>query len=258
VASFVIVHGAFGGGWEWTPVARLLRQRGHEVFTPTLTGMGERSHVAHGGAADLSTHIADVTAVLEFEDLQGVVLCGASYGGMAVIGAADRASKRVALVIYIDAPVPRDGQSGLDLLPETFGAVVRDGIHRHGPGWRVPMAAEVLESSLPSGSVPAQVRERVAARIRPHPAATFTEVIHLSGAVERLPRAFIRCTGSDFAGSLGGDPVEPSAARARAEGWLYRELAAPHDPHLFDAAATSVVLDELAEGVAAAPRVPAS
>ncbi len=88
VSIFVIVHGGFGGGWEWTPVAQALRDNGHIVFTPTLSGMGERSHLGPGLV--LGTHIEDVVAVLEFEDLHDVVLCGASYGGMAVTGAADQ------------------------------------------------------------------------------------------------------------------------------------------------------------------------
>ena len=133
VSIFVIVHGGFGGGWEWTPVSQLLQERGHVVFTPTLTGMGERSHL--GPRVGLGTHIADVVAVLEFEDLHDVVLCGASYGGMAVTGAADRAPERVALVVYVDALVPVDGQSGVDLLPEWFGALVRAGADEHGHGW---------------------------------------------------------------------------------------------------------------------------
>ena len=100
MSIFVIVHGGFGGGWEWTPVAQLLRERGHSVFTPTLTGMGERSHL--GPRVGLSTHIEDIVAVLEFEDLHNVVLCGASYGGMPITGAVDRASERIALLVYID------------------------------------------------------------------------------------------------------------------------------------------------------------
>ncbi len=88
MATIVIVHGGFGGGWEWTPVAQTLRESGHVVFTPTLSGMGERSHLGPG--LGLGTHIEDVVAVLEFKDLHDVVLCGASYGGMAVTGAADR------------------------------------------------------------------------------------------------------------------------------------------------------------------------
>ena len=237
VSIFVIVHGGFGGGWEWTPVAQLLRERGHVVFTPTLTGMGERSHL--GPRVGLGTHIDDLVAVLEFEDLHDVVLCGASYGGMPVTGAADRAPERIALLIYVDALVPVDGQSGIDLLPEGFGALVRAAADEHGHGW-VAIPDAVLP---PEGLIADELRARYVARLRDQPVATFTEPIHLAGASSDVRRAFIRCTGGEL--DVGGDPIEPMAARARAEGWLYRELSAPHDPHLFDPTATAAMLDEL-------------
>ena len=133
MATFVIVHGGFGGGWEWTPVALALRVQGHIVFTPTLTGMGERGHL--GPDVGLATHVKDVVAVLEFEDLDEVILCGASYGGMAVTGAADRVADRIRLIAYVDALVPADGQSALDLLPEWFGDMVRAAADDLGHGW---------------------------------------------------------------------------------------------------------------------------
>ena len=239
MSIFVIVHGGFGGGWEWTPVAQLLRGRGHVVFTPTLTGMGERSHL--GPRVGLGTHIDDVVAVLEFEQLHNVVLCGASYGGMAVTGAADRVPERIALLVYLDALVPVNGQSGLDLLPEGFGAVVRAAADEHGHGW-VAIPDAVLP---PEGLIEDDIRARYIARLRDQPVATFTEPIHLTNAAAHVRRAFIRCTGHEL--DVGGDPIEPMAARARAEGWPYHELSAPHDPHLFDPTATAAVLNELAD-----------
>jgi pimeloyl-ACP methyl ester carboxylesterase len=240
MATFVIVHGAFGGGWEWTPVAGVLRGRGHVVFTPTLTGMGERAHL--GPEVRLATHVEDVVAVLELEDLRDVVLCGASYGGMAVTGAADRVADRIRLLIYVDALVPRDGQSGLDLLPGGFGDMVHAAAGEHGHGW-VPIPPEILP---PAGLIPEEERGRYMTRLRAQPVATFTDPVRLTGVLDRLPRAFVRCIAGDLAVAGGGDPVAPMAARARAEGWTYRELAAPHDPQLFDPAGTAAVLDELA------------
>jgi pimeloyl-ACP methyl ester carboxylesterase len=237
MATLVIVHGAFGGGWEWTPVASELRKRGHDVFTPTLSGMGERFHL--GPEVGLSTHVEDVVAVLTLEDLEGVVLCGASYGGMAVTGAADRTPDRIGLVVYVDALVPQDGQSGLDLLPEAFGNMVRVAGDEDGHG-RIAVPAAVLP---PEGLIPEERRARYVARLRPQPVASFTEPLRLTGAVERLRRAFVRCTsGID----IGGDPIAPMAARAVADGWPYRELALPHDPHLFDPAGTAEMLHDLA------------
>ena len=208
------------------------------VFTPTLTGMGERSHL--GPDVGLASQVQDIIGVLEFEDLYDVVLCGASYGGMAVTAAADGVPKRIRLLVYIDALVPEDGQSGLDLLPEGFAEVVRAAADERGHGWVSPPEA-VLP---PEGLIPEQDRARYVARLRAQPVATFTEPVRITGAVARIPRAFIRCTGN--APDVGGDPIEPMATRARAEGWPYRELHAPHDPHLFDAAGTAAVLHELA------------
>jgi pimeloyl-ACP methyl ester carboxylesterase len=251
VSVLVIVHGAWGGGWEWSAVARLLRQGGHEVFTPTLTGMGERSHLGREEYVGLETHIDDVVAVLEFEDLRDVVLCGASYGGMPVTGAADRAAERIRSVVYIDALVPRHGQSTLDLLPASFGDTIRAGVKAHGPGWRVPIPPPLLAALVPEGSLPDDLRADYLARLRDHPAATFMEPASLTGAVEGLPRAFVRCTMGDFTEAVGGDPIEACAAQARAEGWPYRELTAPHDPQLFNPAGTAALLDELADAAGA-------
>jgi len=237
VSTFVIVHGGFGGGWEWTPVAHLLREWGHVVFTPTLTGMGERSHL--GPDIGLATHIADVVGLLEFEDLHDVMLCGASYGGMAITGAADQVSIRIRMLVYVDALIPGDGQSAVDLLPEEFTEMVRAAADARGHGW-VAIPAALLP---PAGLIRDEDRARYIARLRDQPAATFTEPVHLTDASARLPRAFIRCTGGQL--DIGGDPIEPIAARARAAGWIYRELNAPHDPHLFDPAGTAAILHEL-------------
>ena len=248
MTAFVIVHGAWGGGWEWSPVARLLRSRGHDVFTPTLTGMGERAHLGRHEPPTLATHVEDVLSVLDIEDLCDAVLCGASYGGMPVTGAADLAADRIRLVVYVDALVPRDGQSALDLLPPPFGDMVRAGIDEHGALWRVPMPADLFAALIPPGSVPDADRDRYRVRMRDHPAAAFTQPVRLRGAIDRLPRAFVRCTASDVADELGGDPIEACAERARREGWLYREIRTPHDPQIFDPAGTAAVLDELAAG----------
>jgi pimeloyl-ACP methyl ester carboxylesterase len=253
MSVFVIVHGAWGGGWEWTPVARLLRQRGHEVFTPTLTGMGERAHLGRQEHVGLTTHVQDVVATIEFENLEGVVLCGASFGGMPVTGAADRTAERIALIIYIDGLVPRDGQSALDLLPPGFGDVVRRIVDKDGPEGGVPIPSDLRDALLPPGSLADDVRAGVLARLRDQPAGSFTEPLQLTGAIDDVPRAFIHCTSSDFVDELGGDPIEICARRARSEGWVYRELTTPHDPHLFNPAGIVGLLDELARAGSRSP-----
>jgi pimeloyl-ACP methyl ester carboxylesterase len=170
IASLVIVHGGWGGGWEWTEVARSLRERGHDVFTPTLTGMGERAHLGHPQVG-LSTHVEDVVAVLELEDLHKVVLCGHSYGGMPVTGAADRVIDRIGLVIYIDALVPRHGQSAFDLLPGLFRQLAQASADAQGDGWRVPIPASLLPQQAGSRTrnAPAMWHVYAINRWRPSP-----------------------------------------------------------------------------------------
>lgn len=243
MATFVIVHGGWGGGWEWTAVARVLRGAGHEVITPTLTGMDERAQLARDQIVGLATHIEDVVAVIRLEDLNDVVLCGHSYGGMPVTGAADQLSERISLVVYIDALVPRDGQSALDLLPASFGDLVRAAATERGDAYRLPIPSSLLP---PEGLIADEEWTRYVGRLQDQPVATFIEAIHLTGAIDHLPRAFLRCTSGDLGADLGGDPIAPLAARAQAEGWLYRELAAPHDPQLIDPAGTASLLQELA------------
>src|SRR4051794_29851500 len=114
MATYVLVHGGGHGGWCYQRVARLLRADGHEVYAPTLTGLGERSNLL-SPAIDLDLHVRDVTAVLHFEDLRDVILVGHSYGGMVITGAADRAADRVGRVVYLDAANPENGQSLLDV-----------------------------------------------------------------------------------------------------------------------------------------------
>lgn len=238
----MIVHGGWGGGWEWHAVAQALRGGGHEVFTPTLTGMGERAHLG-GPDVGLSTHVEDVVAVLELEDLDAAVLCTHSYGGMPVTGAADRAADRIARLVYVDALVPTDGQSAFDLLPEEFASLARQTADERGDGWRVPIPDILLP---PTGWITEDERLRYVARLRDQPLATFAEPVRLTGAIDRLSRAFLRCTAGDLGEVIGEDPIAPLAARAKAAGWLYRELAAPHDAQLVDPTGLAAILDELA------------
>src|SRR5207248_3061546 len=115
MATFVLVHGGWDGGWFWRPVARRLQSDGHDAFTATLTGSGERVHLASPDV-DLTTHILDIVNLLAFEDLQDVMLVGYSYSSMIVTGVVERVPERIRHLIYLDAFVPRDGQSLADIL----------------------------------------------------------------------------------------------------------------------------------------------
>jgi pimeloyl-ACP methyl ester carboxylesterase len=235
----VVVHGAFGGGWEWVPVGARLRTEGFEVFTPTLAGLGERAD-APAETITLATHVDDVVQAIESEDLRDVVLCAASYGGMPVTVAASHLSDRLAKLVYLDALVPRDGESAADLLPDWFTDLVHAGLAATGSDLRVPVPDVVLP---PEGSAPEPVRSDYVARLVAHPALTFTEPARV--APHRVPTTFVRCIGSTL-GEAGADPIDPMAQRAREHGWEVRELEATHDPHLSDPDAVVALLRELA------------
>ena len=237
MATFVIVHGGWGGAWEWGAVASSLRLRGHEVFTPTLAGLGDRSHVA--GQVDLETHVLDVTSTIEFERLHNVVLCGHSYGGMPATVAADRLADRVALLVYLDAFVPRSGESLLDLLWTGFGDEVRAEVAMKGDAWRMP----VPEFLLPEvGCVPEPQRISYIHRLRPHPAKTFMDPVMLTGKVDGVRRAYIQCSGEEDSGE---GTFAPFVARAKHEGWQLRAVAGPHDLQLVDPEGLAKLLDDL-------------
>jgi pimeloyl-ACP methyl ester carboxylesterase len=234
MATFVVAHGAWSAAWAWKKVRPMLRARGHEIFTPTYTGLGERSHHATP-TIGLHTHVEDVLAVLTYEDLSDVILVGHSYGGMVATVLADRAPARLRHVVYLDAFVPRDGQALLDLVPPDVAARMREGVRTLGEGWRVP-----------ANPLPSDTSEADAAWIMPRrvmqPLATFEEKAHLTGAGARLPRTYIYCT------RLGPiDIFGPFAARAKQEpGWRYVEMDASHSPNVTAPEALTAVLDGIA------------
>src|SRR6476620_2380910 len=135
MATFLVAHGGWSAGWGWKKMRPLLRARGHELFTPTYTGLGERAHLANP-QVELETHIADILGVLRFEDLHNVVLVGHSYGGMVITGVADRAPERLAQLVYLDALLPENGQSAIDTFPDRRAWLVEQA--NGFDGWRIP------------------------------------------------------------------------------------------------------------------------
>jgi pimeloyl-ACP methyl ester carboxylesterase len=121
-ATFVLIHGAWHGGWCWKKLTPLLRAAGHEVYTPTLTGLADRAHLL-SPQIGLNTHIADISALLEYEDLHNVILVGHSDGGMVITGVAEVAAQRLAHLVFLDAFVPQDGQSLFDTIPDRGAAM---------------------------------------------------------------------------------------------------------------------------------------
>jgi pimeloyl-ACP methyl ester carboxylesterase len=220
MATFVLVHGAWLGAHAWRWVRPLLRAAGHDVATPCLTGLGERVHLATP-ATNLDTHVADVAAVLHYEDLRDVVLVGHSYGGMVITGVTDRAPERIRQLVYLDAFVPREGESMLDLVSADERARYEEAARTRGDGWRVPPP---LPDPLPPGLLPEEVWS--VARMLPHPLATMTQPLHLEHDPPELPRTYLLCTE-------GKETEPPSVARVRADpSWRLVELAATHTAHV--------------------------
>ncbi|MFZ5691919.1 MAG: alpha/beta fold hydrolase [Pseudomonadota bacterium] len=230
MATIVVAHGAWSSAWAWQKMRPLLRALGHDVFTPSYTGLGERAHLAHPGI-DLDTHIADVLGVLRYEDLRDVVLIGHSYGGMVATGVTDRAEGRVAKLIYLDAFAPKHGQSLFQLVGAETEAKMRAGAAA-GDGWRVP------SNPMPPDT-PADYVEWAATRRLTQPIKCFEQAISLSG--RPLPVAgYIYCKRI-----APGDVFRQFADRAKAEGWRYAEMEASHNPHITCPEALRDVLQEM-------------
>lgn len=191
MATYVLVHGAGHGGWCYQRLARLLRAAGHEVYTPTLTGLGERSHLLKPDVG-LDTHIADIVSLLDHEDLSDVILAGHSYGGIVITGAADRAPGRVGQLVYLDAAILYDGESLFDVTPAL--AMMReemkvvDGIEL--VLWPDEPVAHAIYGVTEEADW-AWMRER----LHPHPWRAFTDRLRLAdpAAVAALPRTVINC-----------------------------------------------------------------
>ena len=197
----------------WARLAQLLRSQGHEVFTPSLTGIGERSHLASADV-NLSLHIKDVLQVVEYEQLSDFVLVGHSYGGMVVAAVADRAPGKIRSLVYLDAFVPKDGESLLDLArPEMREKLLAL------QGWQVPPPG-------PQGITDPQELAWLESRRNPQPIGTMKEKVALQGNY-RGARTYIFCSGyspttfAPFSAALKGDKA-----------WRYHELPTHHYPHL--------------------------
>ncbi|MFO1079139.1 MAG: alpha/beta hydrolase [Reyranellaceae bacterium] len=220
MATIVLAHGAWSAAWAWKKMRPLLRAAGHDFFSPTYTGLGERAHLAHPDI-DLSTHVQDVAAVIEIEDLRDVVLLGHSYGGMVATGVADRLADRIRRVVYIDAFAPRDGQSLFDLVGPKAEGNMRAGAAKAGDGWKLPI------NPMPADTAPADLAW-ASPRRRPQPLKTFEQKLRLQSTAPVPPRHYIYATRSG-----PGDVFRQFAERARTEaGWSCHEIDASHNPHI--------------------------
>jgi pimeloyl-ACP methyl ester carboxylesterase len=216
MSTFVLVHGAWHGGWCYKHVARLLRQAGHEVYTPTLTGLGERAHLMNR-TIDLDTHIQDIVGVIRCEELSDVVLCGHSYGGMVITGVADQLVEKIRSLVYLDAFVPENGKSMFDYLSTERSGQMRADAAQNGEGYKItPTPAAKF-------AVNAKDAAWVDAMCVKHPLATFEQKLALSG--RQLPkRVYILASG------WGPSPFQQFAARLKDDReWQFVSIACGHD-----------------------------
>lgn len=222
MTTFVLVHGAWLGGWAWQRVARPLRAAGHAVYAPTLTGLGERAHLLREDI-DLSVHIRDVVNVLEYEDLRDVVLVGHSYGGLVIDGVARHAVDRVAHLVYLDALIPLGEHRSLAALEATyypqFWTEFERRIREEGEGWRIPPPPAALFGVTSEAEV-----RWISDRLMSHPLASWQEELPVPTDDEVvLQRTYILTPTGD-----GPPLLAPFAEHAKAQGWAYRELRGGH------------------------------
>jgi pimeloyl-ACP methyl ester carboxylesterase len=214
--TFVLVHGAWHGGWAWQRVAPQLRAAGHEVHTPTLTGLSDRAHLLHASVG-LATHIQDIVALIEAYGLSDVVLAGHSYGGQVITGVADAMPGRIAKRVYLDAFVGDDGDAAVELQPAEVAGHYRESVAGPGFGWLIPVRS--LEKMGVSDPADVAWLQR---RLTPHPWLTFTDKLRLTGAASGVPAEFIECT--DWMRVFRGQ-----REKAESKGWPVHEIATGHE-----------------------------
>lgn len=217
MSTFLLVHGAWHGGWCYKRVAEQLRALGHGVYTPTCTGLGERSHLFHRDL-DLESHILDIMNVIKWEELDDFVLVGHSWGGMVITGVADRVPEKIRRLVYLDAFVPENGKSEIDYLPEELVAAMQADAAAFDNGTR-PIPAEAFH-----------VNEKDVAWVNQmcvmHPLKSMAQPIHLTGGIDRLrnKRVYIYNEGfaegpfKQFYDALVNDPA-----------WITYKTPAGHD-----------------------------
>jgi pimeloyl-ACP methyl ester carboxylesterase len=249
----VLVHPAWLGGWCWKKVAPLLRARGHEVYVPTLTGLGERVHLSDREIG-LATHIEDVAKVLEFEDLKRVILVANSSGGMVITGVAERAPERLAQLVYLDAFVPESGQSLVDLLSPEKRKAMENFVKGEGQGWLLPRFAPLPWEKIIRDAWGVTSDDDITwmlPRLTPTPFRHFSDPVRRSNAAAaKVDRTFVRCRRFQ-------QPAfdRHATAAQQTPGWRYRELATPHLPYItHPAELTEVLLDLAAQKCGAAAK----
>jgi pimeloyl-ACP methyl ester carboxylesterase len=235
VATYLIVPGAWGGAWSWNKrVVPLLRGAGHDVYPVTLTGLGDRSHLATPDV-NLDTHIQDVVNVLFYEDLHDVILVGHSYGGNVITGVADRVPERLQQLVYLDAATPSNGDSSASRWPGR-AEELREQARKDGDGWKIA-------PGTPPPDQPGEITDWARPRRASQPIQTMLQPLKLEHGETTLPRTYVYCTLDKKPGS----PQAERAARVRANpAWQFFELDTGHNLHYTAPEATVEILNKLA------------
>ena len=242
-ATFVLVHGTWHGGWVWRDVRNILQQRGHRVFTPTCTGCGERAHLS-SPEVGLDTHIADICNVIQWEELEEVILVGHSFAGLTITGVADLLKKRIGRIVFFDALVPRPGRmAGVTRDPDTgeFPDWWQERQKKFLDGHRMVLWEDYpVDMLVPPGAT--EHVERLKRLITTHPAKQWTDELGLrNGGWEGLPRAYIHCIGQQYQMSS-----ELMVGPARDLGWDFIELDIPRNGMMTHPALVADTLESLA------------
>lgn len=234
---FVLVHGAWHGGWCYSRVRKILQQQGHDVFTPTLSGLAEHCH-HYSPAINASTHIQDIMNLIKFERLDNVILAGHSYGGLVVTGVADRIPDKVSALVYLDAFVGKDGCSCLDLNIPEFQTGLFDDAQNNDGHTNMPIPAALF-------GVNEADQAWVDGNCTRHPFATFTERLSLTGDFEEITNKTYVC-----ATQWNPSPFKPIFDQIKQQpGWTLHEFDCGHDVMVDKPAETARILLDAA-GVA--------
>ncbi len=226
MATYVLVHGAWQTAATWDLVTPKLEAAGHRVVVPLLSGL-ENDSTPLSPAIGLQTHIDDVLRALVDENLQDAILVGHSYAGMILTSVAEHARQRLSRLVYVDAFVPSDGQSAMDLFPEAFAQRLRQRADAEGEGWLLRGGEATLDVW---GLKPGEKRDFTRARLSDFSLRCFTNAVRLpANAAAKFHRTYIACVAEDYPAR----PVfKPFADRAKLEGWTYNELLTGHDCHI--------------------------
>jgi pimeloyl-ACP methyl ester carboxylesterase len=233
MTKYVLVAGAWLGGWAWEPVAGQLRRHGHQVHAVTLTGLGDRSQLA-APEVDLDTYIADVVDLVEAEGLHDIVLVGHSYAGHVVTGVADRIPDRISLLAYLDAGPSPDGAAFMDLQPPEARELIERLVEEAGQGWQIPMPAwEELEGVLGASleGLGQAERARMRAGASAQPLRTWTQPLSLGDpARDELAKLLITCSIPLAQVRQMIDSGHPWFAELAGPRWSFLELPTGHWP----------------------------